>query len=123
MSGDQLALESEGSFRSVCTRRGPRNFEGNAVTVETELDERRGQLLPGYGLLYDRAAPSSRPLVRSATIEMTMTGMCVSAGVALIRLRSSQPSMLGSMTSTVISNSGCCAARTSASSPTRHAAP
>ena len=68
------------------------------------------------GFCMTAAAPSAKPLLRSATIEMITTGMRRSSGTCLRRLRNSQPSMLGSMMSSVISDSGCCTASTSAAS-------
>ncbi len=68
------------------------------------------------GFCITAAAPSANPLLRSATIEMMTTGMWRSVGTCLRRSRNSQPSMSGSMMSSVMSDSGCCAATFSAAS-------
>ena len=68
------------------------------------------------GFCITAAAPSANPLVKSARIEMMTTGTCCSVGTFLIRVRKSHPSILGSAMSSVISDSGCFAARSSPSS-------
>ena len=62
------------------------------------------------------AAPSAKPLSRSARIEMITTGTRCSAGICLSRSRNAQPSTSGIMMSSVISASGCRSAMASASS-------